>query len=254
MSTLLTNKRGAGRPSLPGPGSVPPREAAERDAQSAMWQNRLGHGGKLLAEQALIIDQDSTHRDGGTAAEPAPMFDLIELLFFAYRDFVRDADRLLEAYGFGRAHHRVLHFVHRHPGLTVAELLDILKITKQSLNRVMKDLLDGDFVEARAGVSDRRRRLLFPTGKGRRLALDLAHLQSERFRRTLGDLPSTARAHAVDFLLGMIDAGERAKVMELVWSGTEPGRAATRRGAMTTAFERRAAASGRRCGPSAAGR
>ena len=146
------------------------------------------------------------------------MFDLIELLFFAYRDFVRDADRLLETYRFGRAHHRVLHFVHRHPGLTVAELLDILKITKQSLNRVMKDLLDGHFVEARAGVSDRRRRLLFPTPKGRSLALDLARLQSERFRRTLGDLPPATRGHAVDFLLGMIDAGERAKVMDLVWA------------------------------------
>lgn len=172
-----------------------------------------------MAEQALIVDQNHTEQSGEAAAEPAPMFDLIELLFFAYRDFVRDADRLLETYGFGRAHHRVLHFVHRHPGLTVAELLDILKITKQSLNRVMKDLLDADFVEARAGIRDRRRRLLFPTGKGRRLALDLAHLQSERFRRTLGALPSTARAHAVDFLLGMIDAGERAKVIDLVWSG-----------------------------------
>lgn len=173
-----------------------------------------------MAEQALIIDPDGAKHDGEAVAEPAPMFDLIELLFFAYRDFVRDADRLLEAYRFGRAHHRVLHFVHRHPGLTVAELLDILKITKQSLNRVMKDLLDGDFVEARAGVSDRRRRLLFPTPRGRRLALDLARLQSERFRRTLDDLPAGTRAHAVEFLLGMIDAGERAKVMDLVWSGS----------------------------------
>lgn len=179
-----------------------------------------------MPEQAWIVDPDSTKHGGEATAEPAPMFDLIELLFFAYRDFVRDADRLLEAYRFGRAHHRVLHFVYRHPGLTVAELLDILKITKQSLNRVMKDLLDGHFVEVRAGVSDRRRRLLFPTGKGRRLALDLARVQSERFRRTLADLPAAARCHAVDFLLGMIDTGERAKVMDLVWSGPmrEPGR------------------------------
>ncbi|MCC2104389.1 MAG: MarR family transcriptional regulator, partial [Hyphomicrobiales bacterium] len=111
------------------------------------------------------------------------MFDLIELLFFAYRDFVGDADRLLESYKFGRAHHRVLHFVSRHPGLTIAELLDILKITKQSLSRVLKELLDQNFVEARAGVADRRQRHLFPTGKGRKLALDLAHLQSRRFSR-----------------------------------------------------------------------
>ena len=103
-----------------------------------------------------------------------PMFDMIELFFFAYRDFIGDADRLLETYGFGRAHHRVLHFVHRRPGLTIAELLDILKITKQSLARVMKDLVDKDYVEARAGVSDRRQRLVFATPRGRKLALELA--------------------------------------------------------------------------------
>src|SRR5579863_10126992 len=88
--------------------------------------------------------------------EPAPIYDLIELFFFAYRDFVGDADRLLETYGFGRAHHRVLHFVSRQPGLTIAELLDILKITKQSLNRVLKELIAESFIEARAGALDRR--------------------------------------------------------------------------------------------------
>ncbi len=153
------------------------------------------------------------------AGAGAPMFDLIELLFFAYRDFVGDADRLLETYRFGRAHHRVLHFVDRHPGLTVAELLDILKITKQSLNRVMKDLLDGGFIAVEAGVSDRRRRLLRPTDRGGALALQLASLQSERFRRTLAALPENARDVAVTFLLGMIDGGERARVIELVWGG-----------------------------------
>ena len=65
-----------------------------------------------------------------------PAYDLIELFFFAYRDFVSDPDRILADYGFGRAHHRVLHFVDRQPGLTIADLLDILRITKQSLNRV----------------------------------------------------------------------------------------------------------------------
>ena len=149
-------------------------------------------------------------------AEPLPMFDLIELLFFAYRDFVGDADRLLEDYCFGRAHHRVLHFVFRHPGLTVNALLDILKITKQSLNRVMKDLIDGHLIEVRAGTSDRRRRLLHPTPEGSKLALDLAHLQSERFRRTLAALPGDARAGAVEFLLGMIDPGQRETVINLL--------------------------------------
>ena len=113
--------------------------------------------------------------------EAAPMYDLIELFFFAYRDFVGDADRLLEAYGFGRAHHRVLHFVSRHPGLTIAALLDILKITKQSLNRVLKELIAKDFIEARAGALDRRHRQLYATPEGERLARELAQLQTRRF-------------------------------------------------------------------------
>jgi DNA-binding MarR family transcriptional regulator len=170
-------------------------------------------------------------RSGSNAAEldseapangAAPTFDLIELLFFAYRDFVGDADRLLEKYGFGRAHHRVLHFVSRRPGLTVAELLDILKITKQSLNRVMKDLLDGGFVDVRAGVSDRRQRLLFPTARGRELAVELATVQSQRFRRALDELPDGAEPQMAQFLLSMVDRADRAKVMALISPGTSP--------------------------------
>ena len=162
---------------------------------------------------------------GEWPAEPAPMYDLIELLFFAYRDFVGDADRLLEKFRFGRAHHRVLHFVSRRPGLMIAELLDILKITKQSLNRVLKELLDEGFVEARAGVDDRRQRLLHPTLKGRRLALDLARLQSQRFSRALENLPGEARAGAIRFFLAMIEPGERDRVAALVTAGDEAGRA-----------------------------
>src|ERR1700744_628914 len=119
---------------------------------------------------------------GATAGdEAAPMYDLIELFFFAYRDFVGDADRLLETYGFGRAHHRVLHFVSRQPGLTIAELLDILKITKQSLNRVLKELVAKSFIEARAGAVDRRHRQLYATEEGDNLARSLAQMQSQRF-------------------------------------------------------------------------
>lgn len=103
--------------------------------------------------------------------------ELIELLFFAYRDFVADADRLLADYRFGRAHHRVLHFVDRRPGLTVAALLDILQITKQSLNRVLKDLLEQGFIEQQTGPDDRRQRLLQVTKKGRHLAQALLDLQ-----------------------------------------------------------------------------
>jgi hypothetical protein len=91
-----------------------------------------------------------------TEPDAEPHFDVIELLFFAYRDFVSDPDRILTDYGFGRAHHRVLHFVNRQPGLTIAELLDILRITKQSLNRVLKELVEKGFIEQRPGVQDRR--------------------------------------------------------------------------------------------------
>ncbi len=144
--------------------------------------------------------------------EDAEALALVELFFFAYRDFVGDADRLLENYGFGRAHHRVLHFVHRRPGLAIAALLDILKITKQSLNRVLKQLLDAGFVEARAGSLDRRQRLLYPTPRGTRLARELAALQSARFRRVLEELPPASRDAAAAFLFAMVDVEDRERV------------------------------------------
>lgn len=162
---------------------------------------------------------------GDSGFESQPMFDLIELLFFAYRDFVGDADRMLANIGFGRAHHRVLHFVNRQPGLTIAELLDILRITKQSLARVLKELLDHDYVEQRAGIVDRRQRLLFPTAAGQQLALDLARLQSERFLRALDDLPADARAAAIAFFMAMIDPEERDKVASVVWRTPATARA-----------------------------
>jgi DNA-binding MarR family transcriptional regulator len=150
-----------------------------------------------------------------------PMFDLIELLFFAYRDFVSDADRLLEQYGFGRAHHRVMHFVSRHPGLTIAELLDILKITKQSLNRVLKELLEAGYVEAHCGISDRRQRLLYPTAKGKTLALQIAQVQSRRFEEVLEADPG-ARSQAIRLMMALIDPGEREKVARLIWPDFGP--------------------------------
>ncbi len=146
------------------------------------------------------------------ATSDADALELVELFFFAYRDFVGDADRLLGNFGFGRAHHRVLHFVNRRPGLTIAALLDILRITKQSLNRVLKQLLEAGFVEARAGVVDRRQRLLYPTPQGTKLARDLAALQSARFLKVMDELPPAARGAASQFLFAMIDPDERARV------------------------------------------
>jgi len=109
-------------------------------------------------------------------AAPLDLVACVELLFFAYRDFTGGPDAVLEQYGFGRAHHRVLHFVHRNPGLRVADLLDILRITKQSLARVLKQLIDKGFIMQRAGNDDRRERRLFVSAKGARLAEKLATL------------------------------------------------------------------------------
>ena len=151
--------------------------------------------------------------------EDAPLYEHIELLFFAYRDFVGDADRLLEDYGFGRAHHRVLHFVSRHPGLTIAALLDILKITKQSLNRVLKELIAKNFIEARAGAVDRRHRQLFTSESGEKLARELARVQTRRFTAAFDELGRAAKAQTAQFLLAMIDAPERDEVTALIASG-----------------------------------
>ena len=163
-------------------------------------------------------------RDRQDLPEDAPAYGLIELFFFAYRDFVGDPDRILSDYGFGRAHHRVLHFVDRHPGLTIAELLDILKITKQSLNRVLRELIEKGFVEQRAGTEDRRQRLLFPTQPGHDLALRLARLQTERINRALGREPDEVEGAASRFLLAMIDPADQAEVRRLI------ARAGERRG------------------------
>jgi len=148
--------------------------------------------------------------EAGDLLEEEPAYDIIELFFFAYRDFVSDPDRILAEYGFGRAHHRVLHFVHRRPGLIIAELLDILKITKQSLNRVLKDLIEKGLVEQRTGLTDRRQRLLFTTPDGEDFARRLAKLQTRRIMRALAEGPEDAKAVASRFLLAMIDPGERS--------------------------------------------
>ncbi|WP_419178308.1 MarR family winged helix-turn-helix transcriptional regulator [Ciceribacter selenitireducens] len=107
-------------------------------------------------------------------------FETIELLFFAYRDFVSDPDAILAKIGYGRAHHRVVYFVSRRPGMTVADLLAILQITKQSLARVLKELIDSGYIRQMAGPADRRQRRLYPTLAGRELALALSEPQSRR--------------------------------------------------------------------------
>ena len=151
-----------------------------------------------------------------TAITPQDGIDLalIELLFFAYRDFTSDPDQILAEYDFGRAHHRVLHFVNRMPGLTIAELLDVLKITKQSLGRVLRQLLDGGYIMQAPGPSDRRKRELYPTPKGRDLAMRLALPQSRRIAAALGG-DSRERAAVERFLKAMVDPDSRGQIDRL---------------------------------------
>lgn len=138
----------------------------------------------------------------------------IELLFFAYRDFTAEPDEMLAEYGFGRAHHRVIYFVGRHPGLSVSELLAILKITKQSLSRVLSQLVEQGFIVQRAGESDRRRRLLELTAKGIELERRLSENQRQRIARAYRE----AGAAAVDgfrrVMVGIMSAPEDRKRFE----------------------------------------
>jgi DNA-binding MarR family transcriptional regulator len=157
------------------------------------------------------------------AAAAGLRWDVIELLFFAYRDFVGDADHELEAFGFGRAHHRVLHFVYRYPGLKVADLLDVLRITKQSLGRVLKQLLDEGYIVQRAGNNDRRQRLLFATAKGEALVTKLASLQTERLNRALRGIEPAGLEAVKQFLCAMIDRNDPDKVLEAIFGATPSG-------------------------------
>jgi DNA-binding MarR family transcriptional regulator len=135
----------------------------------------------------------------------------IELLFFAYRDFTAEPDAILADYGFGRAHHRVIYFVGRHPGITVSELLEILRITKQSLSRVLGQLVREKFITQRPGSRDRRQRLLELTEKGVELERQLTERQRARIARAYRE----AGAEAVDgfrkVLLGLVEEADRAR-------------------------------------------
>jgi len=152
----------------------------------------------------------------GPEASAEPVWDIIELLFFAYRDFVGDPDEVLLKLAFGRAHHRVLHFVNRNPGMKVADLLEILNITKQSLGRVLKQLVDQGFVQQKEGAQDRRQRLLYVTPKGETLALKLANLQTTRINRAFAELGPGAHETARRFLTAMIDNNDREAVLRLI--------------------------------------
>jgi DNA-binding MarR family transcriptional regulator len=163
----------------------------------------------------IAADRKASAGESATR-EREPTWDIIELLFFAYRDFIDEPDDVLAKFGFGRAHHRVLHFVNRTPGMKVAELLDILKITKQSLGRVLKQLVDQGYVLQKEGANDRRQRLLYVTAKGEALAMKLAGLQTARISRALSELGPNAHDATCRLLIAMIDAENRDGVLRLI--------------------------------------
>lgn len=168
-----------------------------------------------IPSRSARSEATSGPRPAGAAGDE-PLVDLIELFFFAYRNFVSDPDEILGGIGFGRAHHRVLHFVNRHPGMRVTDLLDILRITKQSLGRVLRELVDQGFIDSRAGSSDRRQRLLHLTPKGEALAREFVALQSRRIENALNECGEGARDQARRFLVAMIDAEDRGTVEKLI--------------------------------------
>jgi len=149
---------------------------------------------------------------------PNPLFlreeelrQAIELLFFAYRDFTAEPDEMLAKFGFGRAHHRAIYFVGRHPGITVSELLGILKITKQSLSRVLGQLVREGFIVSRPGLRDRRQRLLELTDKGRELERRLTENQRQLIARAYREAGAEAVEGFRRVLTGMINEEDRER-------------------------------------------
>lgn len=154
-------------------------------------------------------------RHESASLTPEDMDDLrqaIELLFFAYRDFTAEPDTILAGYGFGRAHHRVIYFVGRHPGITVSQLLDILQITKQSLARVLRQLVDEGFIEQRQDADDGRRRLLHLLEKGEKLEIQLTTCQAMRVAAACQSVGADGSKGFKDVLRGIINKKDRDRV------------------------------------------
>jgi DNA-binding MarR family transcriptional regulator len=174
----------------------------------------------IASTQGEMADHvDSGRETAGAALAPGDLTTLVELLFFAYRDFTGEADATLAEYGLGRAHHRVLHFVRRHPGLSVTELLAILKITKQSLGRVLTPLVEDGWVDSRRDPDDQRARMLFLTDKGAALAARLVQSQLARMSGALGRSSCEGTAderHVRRFLFAMIAPEDQGQVMTLL--------------------------------------
>jgi len=143
----------------------------------------------------------------------------IEAMFFAYRGFTSDPDRILEGLDYGRAHHRAVHFINRSPGTTVGNLLAVLGVTKQSLNRVLRALFDDGLVEARVGKADKRERHLHLTDKGAALERALSDAQRARMRAAYRAAGPVAVQGFRTVLEAMMDPEQRRQYQGLKESG-----------------------------------
>lgn len=188
----------------------------------------------LCSPQPSVLSPERGALPGaGAAAATSPRIDearlrqAIELLFFAYRDFTGDADALLARWGFGRAHHRVIYFVRRQPGVTVGELLAILRITKQSLARVLNQLVEEGFIVQRADAGDRRRRRLYLTAEAEALERTLTERQAARLTAAFTAAGEGAARGFLDVLRAMIDASPEPAAAPAV--GADSGEAEARR-------------------------
>ena len=166
-----------------------------------------GRGAQGYSGENLLFLTDEQLRQG------------IEAMFFAYRGFTADPDRILADMAYGRAHHRAVHFISRAPGTTVNNLLNILGVTKQSLNRVLRTLIHDGLVESRVGKSDKRERHLFLTEKGAELEQTLSNAQRERMRAAYREAGPDAVSGFRQVLEAMMDADLRRKYTRLKETG-----------------------------------
>ncbi|WP_460273049.1 MarR family winged helix-turn-helix transcriptional regulator [Celeribacter sp. ULVN23_4] len=157
-----------------------------------------GKAGGTKSGEALLFLTDEQLRKG------------IEAMFFAYRGFTADPDRILEKHGYGRAHHRALHFIARAPGTNVNNLLGILGVTKQSLNRVLRSLIEDGLVESRVGVKDKRERHLYLTETGKVLEGEIAEVQRARMRAAYREAGHEAVSGFRQVLEAMMDPDQTA--------------------------------------------
>ena len=146
--------------------------------------------------------------------DDAELRQAIEMLFFAYRDFIAEPDAMLVRHGLGRAHHRAIYFIGRYPGITMKELLGILKITKQSLNRVLAELFKDGYADQTTSAQDRRRRLIRLTEKGRELERQLTENQRIRIARAYHDAGPDAVAGFRNIMLGIMSDDEDRRRFE----------------------------------------